>query len=590
MNYKTTIDENKINEIRGAVDIVDVISEYIPLTGKGKNFFGVCPFHDDHSPSMSVNRDRQIYKCFSCGAGGNVFTFVKDYENISFVEAVKKMADKAGIMLDLPAFKSKDNSRYKVYYDIYDIACKFYTNNINTTEGVEAKKYLSDRSLGPDIIKEFGIGLSLKNTTMLTNLLLKKGYSESDLIKIGLANSGDKLHDIYYNRIMFPLYDLTGKVVGFSGRIYNTNDTSKYINTKETDIFKKGELLYNYHRAKNVARQKDQIIVVEGFMDVIRLHTIGIDNVVATMGTAVTKEQLNLIKKMAKEIVLMLDGDTAGLKAAYHTSTELNNIGIKSKIVVLDDNLDPDEFIIKNGKDKLEYKLEHPINMMDFKLEYLKRDKDISSNTDRAEYVNEMLKELNQIDDEVLREITVKRLSDEMDLSVEFLKSKLNKVENKDVQIENVIKVNNNKVQNNKVNMYVKAEQNLLYYMLNNSEVVKLYNKYVTYMPTTKYRLLAKDIAYFYKDNGYVNEADIFTYLRNQQSEIDTLNEIVSLNLKEEYSKEEIMDYIKRIREYIIKDQINNLKEKQKIENDNEKKVQIGLNIIELKKQLEEEV
>jgi len=585
MNDNYMISEEVINEIRSSVDIIDIISGYIPLTGKGKNFFGVCPFHDDHSPSMSVSKDRQIFKCFSCGAGGNVFTFVKDYENITFLEAVKKMADKAGIFLDIKTSTKKENPILQKYYDIYDIALKFYSNNINTEEGIEAKKYLKERQIDTSVIKEFGIGLSLKNNHLLTNLLLKKGFKEEDLLKSGLAlkNTND-LHDIYYNRIMFPLFDLTGKPVGFSGRIYNTTDMSKYINTKETDIFKKGELLYNYHRAKNIARMKDKLIVVEGFMDVIRLHTIGIENVVATMGTAVTKEQISLIKKMAKDIILMFDGDSAGKKAAYQASMMLNQAGATPKIVVLENNLDPDEYILKYGKEKIEAKLEHPINMMDFRLDYLKEDKDITSTQDKANYINQMIHELNEMNDIILREATILKICEETGFEPSFIKEQL-----KEVEMPKKIEKIEIKPTNKKETKYEKAEKRLLFYMLNNAEVVKIYQNQVRFLNIEKYRLLAKEISYFYKDNGYIKEADIISLLRNNKELSETLNEIMSLPLKEEYTKEEINDYVTLINENKINNQIIRFKQEMKNTTDTERKKELLSEITNLKKQLQTE-
>jgi len=585
MNENYVISEEKINEIRSSVDIIDVISSYIPLTGKGKNFFGVCPFHDDHSPSMSVSKDRQIFKCFSCGAGGNVFTFVKDYENISFIEAVKKMADKAGIFLDVKIGAKKENPTLQKFYDIYEIALKFYSNNINTVEGIEAKKYLKERQLDGNIIKEFGIGLSLKNNSLLTNMLLKKGYNETDLIKSGLVVKGNaKSHDIYYNRIMFPLFDLTGRPVGFSGRIYNTTDISKYINTKETEIFKKGEILYNYHRAKNIARIKDKVIITEGFMDVIRLYSIGIENVVATMGTAVTKEQISLIKKMAKEIILMFDGDSAGKKAAYQASMMLNNAGVVPKIVVLEDNLDPDEYILKYGKEKIEKKIEHPINMMDFRLDYLKEDKDIHSAQDKAKYINQMIDELNEINDLVLREATILKICEETSFEPDFIRSRLKEVEN--VKVTEVMP---KKIVSKKETKYEKAEKNLLFYMLNNVDVIKTYQSKVKFLNIEKYRLLAKEINYFYKDNGYISEADIVSLLRNNKELSETLNEIMALPLKEEYSKEEIEDYVLLINETKINNQIERCKLEIKRTNDIERRKELLFEITELKKQLQRE-
>ena len=364
--------EDKINEIRKTVDIVDIISGYLPLTTRGKNFFGVCPFHSDHSPSMSVSKERQIYTCFSCGASGNVFNFVMDYENINFTSAVKLIASKAGIFLDIS--EKHPNDKNKELYDIFELTQKFYSNNINTNYGKEAKEYLNKRSINNEAIKEFGIGLSLNKNDLLTNLLINKNYKTDVAIKTGLIMKRENGHtDTYVNRIMFPLFDLTGKIVGYSGRVYNTNSKSKYFNIKETEIFKKGELLYNYHKAKDNVRKENQLIVVEGFMDVIRLYTVGITNVVATMGTAVTKSQALLMKRLSNNIILCFDGDDAGNDATNSCIDELNKIGIIPKVVRLENNSDPDEYIIKQGKQKFIEKINNPINAMDYKMSYLKK-------------------------------------------------------------------------------------------------------------------------------------------------------------------------------------------------------------------------
>ena len=584
MNENYLLTEEKINEIRSSVDIVEVIGEYIPLTGKGKNFFCVCPFHDDHSPSMSISKDRQIYKCFSCGAGGNVFTFVKNYENISFIEAVKKMALKAGIFLDINTKEKKQTSKYQKYYDMYDMALKLYTNNINTKEGIEAKKYLTKRGISEDIIKHFNIGLSLKNTSLLTGLLQKKGYSEKELLDYGLATKKDNdVHDIYYNRIMFPLFNLEGKPVGFSGRVYDQESNFKYINTKETEIFKKGESLYNYHVAKNIARNIGKIIVVEGFMDAIRLYTIGIENVVATMGTSVTKEQIAIIKKMAKEIILMFDGDTAGKKAAYQVSTELKNNGIDAKIVVLEDNLDPDEYILKYGKEKMLFHLEHPMNEMDFKLEYLKSGKDITSADGLSEYIHGMIDELNKVTDPILRESTILKLSNQTGFDINFIKNEL-----KEIDLKKEIEIVPKK-QNKRRNKYEEAEMRLLFYMLNHEDVIKEYKKRVHFLNISKYRLLAKEVTYFYDDNGYVKEADLVSYFRDNEELSNTLEEIMSLNIKEEYTKEEIDDYIMAINENKIENTMQYLKDAMRKTNDELKKRELSEQILEMKKRLEED-
>lgn len=570
----------EINNIRSSVSIVDVISDYIPLTKKGKNYFGVCPFHDDHAPSMSVSETKQIYKCFSCGATGNVFNFIMDYEHVSFIEAVKMVAAKAGIDVKFEGYKEQPKKNNDIY-EIYELSNKLYQNNINTSSGTKALEYLKNRSIDEDVIKEFGIGLSLKKHDVLTNLLTKKGYTKEQQLKSGLVIENDYgFQDIYYDRIMFPLWDMFGKVVGFSGRRYDDVKEYKYINTKETDIFKKGEILYNYHRAKDEARRKNQVIIMEGFMDVIRAYTIGVKNVVATMGTAVTKENASNIKRMAKEVILCFDGDSAGSKATFACINELSKIGVIPKIVRLPNDLDPDDYIKKYGKEAFISMLDNPINVMDFKLRYLKEGKDLTSSIDMASYVNQIISELNNLDDDVLREITIKKISEEASLDEDFIRSHLEKKEVKEIVTK--------KVETKKYNKYEKAEQNLLYYMLRDPEVIKLYNKKITYMPTMKYRFLAREISYFYKQFDYINIADLLSFLKDDPDMIKTIGEIDFLDLKEEHSKEEINDYINVIYEYNVNREIEKLKEQMKKETNPLVKAELGSKIMNLRIRREE--
>ena len=570
------LSQEKIAEIRDSVDIVDIISNYVSLVPKGKNYFGVCPFHDDNNPSMSVNRDKKIYKCFSCGATGTVFKFVMDYENISFIEAVKKVGESAGINVNLGKIEKQSQANTKLH-EIYDLSLKFYINNINTAAGKEAKDYLHNRGITDEIIKEFQIGLALNNKDKLSHLLLKK-FDEKEVMKSGLINKNAYGYlDLFYDRIMFPLYDLKGNVVAYSGRIYNREDNSKYFNTWETEVFKKGELLYNYHRAKDIARQKNQIIVMEGFMDVIRCHSIGIKNVVATMGTAVTKEQAILIKKMAKEVILCFDGDEAGAKATMACSDLLLSLGVTPKIIRLENNMDPDEYIVKHGTD-FESKIKHTINIMDFKLDYLKHGKNLSNTVDEAKYVNEAIKEIKKIDDEILQELTIKKVAKETELDETLIRSKIGQAPKaKEVKPKTKPKV--------KIDKYEMAERNLIYYMLRNTEVIKMYNAKVAYMPTKEYRLLAREIKMFYKDNGFINEADLIDYVECDEEILKTLSKVEEANLKEKFSLEEIEDYIKVIKDYNIKYEVNRLKNQMKQELDPLKKAEIAQKIVNLKKE-----
>ncbi|MBP3461481.1 MAG: DNA primase [Bacilli bacterium] len=577
MNEVKKLDYDTINNIKNSVDIVDVISSYIPLTSKGKNLFGVCPFHDDTNPSMSVSREKQIYTCFSCGATGTVFTFLQDYEHISFIEAVKMCADKSGIPLNIRGIKEQ-NKNNKLY-DIYEIATKLYQNNINTNHGLEAKKYLKERKIDDDIIKEFKIGLAL-NDNKLSRLLLKKEYDEKLLEKSGLiGKNGINIFDSFYDRIIFPIEDSSGKVVGFSGRIYKKyldNTPSKYKNTKETEIFKKGEILYNYSRAKEEARKRGIVIIMEGFMDLFRAYSVGIKNVVVSMGTAVTKEQALLLKRIAKDIILCFDGDKAGEKATYSCSNELIALGITPKIVRLEENLDPDEYILKYGKDKFLNKINNPISVMDFKMHYLKENKDLNNSIDMSNYINQVIDELNKIDDDILREITIKKISNESNIDPNLIKNKLENKKETKVKIE--------KKEEIKTNMYIKAEQYLLYYMLNNVEVIKMYQNQIGYMPTDKYRKLAFEINYFYKKNGYINISDLMISLNENEELINIIKEINLLNLKDEYSKEQITDYINSIKRYNIKFESKRLKDLMRMELDPVKKAEYAEKILEINK------
>ncbi len=558
----------ELQEIRNSVDIVDVVSSYLNLTAHGKNYFGICPFHDDHSPSMCVSKEKQIYTCFVCGATGNVFQFIKEYENISFAEAVKKVATIGGIEVKIDEMKPL--KKESVLYDIYNLTNKLYQLNLNTTKGIPAKEYLKNRGINDETIKEFGIGLSLIKGNIY-EALVKKGFDNKDILKSGLATENG--YDLYRNRIMFPLWDLNGKVVGFSGRIFNGEDAPKYINSRETEIFKKGELLYNYHRARNECRRKNEVIIMEGFMDVISAYTHGITNVVAAMGTAITSSNAHLISRMAKNIILCFDGDDAGIMAANACTNELLKLDVFPSIVVLDKakGKDPDEYIKNNGVEAFKEKLSHPLSVMEFKEFYNKRGIDMGDSTSKAEYVKKMITEIDNIKDPVLREVTIGKLSDETNLGVEFLKSQLKTEAKEEKQIEVKKEVNLQK--------YEKAEIDLIYYMLKDSKVILQYEAKKIYLPTEKYRFLVRQICAFYQKYGNIDVADFLTFIAEDKEMTKVLGEITSRDLKETYSKEEIEDYIRCIDEYNRNLEINNLKQKMKESIDYAEKIELAKKI-----------
>lgn len=576
------IGQDELQHIREQVDIVDVISSYIPLTQKGRNFFGVCPFHDDNHPSMSVSREKQIYTCFACGATGNVFKFIMDYEHVSFMEAVAIVATKAGVELNFHLKKTHStSSKYQKLYDCYSLASKLYQNNLHTKSGSGALEYLKKRQIDDTCMKEFEIGYSLKDGQVLTNLLLNKKYEKTVLLKSGLViENAYGLSDIYIDRVMFPLWDLEGRVVGFSGRLYNDEKQFKYINSKESEIFKKGELLYNYHRAKEEARKKKQIILMEGFMDVIRAYTIGIKNVVATMGTAVTKEQASHLKRLSNDIVICFDGDAAGAKGTASCIEELLKLGVTPKVVRLENDLDPDEYIRKYGASAFQNKLNNPMSTMDFKLLYYKKNKDLSDSADLTSYVKEVISELSKIPDEVMREVTLKKVHDESGLEISFLREQLEKLEVQEVKNVSVPIVKKEK--DKKETKYEKAEKALLFYMLRDGNAIRVYQEKVTFMPTKVYRNLAREISCFYNEYGKIELADFMTYVSDHEMIEEALSSIVTLPLKEEAKEEELNDYAKVIREYTIKSEIKRL-QKEMAGASLEEKTKLATRIVELR-------
>lgn len=569
------VSQEKLNTIRTSVDIVDVISRYMPLEHKGSNYWGVCPFHQDTNPSLCVSPDKQIFTCFVCHKSGNCYDFIKDFEHVSFIESVKKVADIANIKLDVN-IKTSENLKNSNLYKIYEDTEKIYQNNINNALGKEAREYLYKRDIKDYIIKEFGIGLSLKTRDVLVKSFLNKKYNIKELIDSGLVIKNEYgVVDIYTNRIMFPLWDLNGRIVGYSGRIYDTTEGAKYINSKETEIFKKGELLYNYHRSREICRQKNTVIVMEGFMDIIASYKVGVDNTVAMMGTAVTKYQASLIKRMADNIILLFDGDKAGAKATMRSIDEFLELNVTPKIVRLEDDLDPDEYIKKYGKDRFLEKINNPINIMDFKLSYLKQGKDLTSDVEKASYVNDILKQLENIKDEILIELTLKKLSNESGLDIEFLRNKIKK-EEKEEEPKQVIQPTI------KIDKYKKAEESLLYYMLNNTEAIKIYNEIITYMPTEKYRYLARKIDFFYKEYGNIDVSNFLDTISEEEEMKKVVGDILVQNLKDDIDKKDIISYACVIQEYNYKQAKIELEKQLHTETNVTKKALIGEKIKEL--------
>jgi len=579
------ISEKEIENIRNNTNIVDIVSGYLPLTLKGKNYFGVCPFHDDHSPSMSVSESKQIFKCFSCGAVGNVFTFVKDIENVSFNEAVKIVAEKSGINVSFDISNETKISKHKEEYEIMDLATKYFQNNLNTEKGVNAKKYLNERGLNDEAIKDFDIGLALKENNSLYQLLMKKGYNIKTITDLGLINkSGADVYDSFVNRIIFPIHNLEGQAIGFTGRIYNNEQgVAKYFNSRENAIFKKGDILFNYHRAKDTVRLEKKIIVVEGNMDAIRVYSSGIKNVVALMGTAITNEQIAILKKLRAEVILLLDNDNAGELATYNVGNLLAKANIPLSVVRLSGAKDPDEYVIKNGIKALEDNIKHRIDFLEFKLLYLKKNKNLDNTEDLVKYIKEVLNSIKDINDELTKQVTLRKISEEYKISLETLEDELLSITKVNVvkkeEKEEVIKPK-------RINKYDQAANNILYYMMNDGSYIKSFIKQLGYFETKLYRGISNVIIYYYEKNKSISLAEFISYISNNNELYDEIMEIINNNADMELNDSFFMENINALKKVSVEEEIKKIKKQIKEELDINKKVELANRLAELKKEV----
>ena len=577
------LENSVIEDIRSRANIVDIIGSYIPITKKGNDYVAVCPFHDDHSPSMHISESKQIYKCFSCNAAGNVFTFVANYEDISFPNAVLSVASKIGYeLLDSNKTFTSERTLTKEK-EIMDITLKFFQNNLNTAFGTAAKKYLLDRGLTEEILKEFQVGLALDEKDTLYKLLIKKGYDEKTLLNLGLINKNEEdIYDFFTKRITFPLWDKDGNVVGFSARIYRNEDTSKYVNSKESYLYKKKDTLYNYHNAKKYAKINSGIIVVEGFMDAIRLSVNEIKNVVALQGTALTKEQIGLLKKLRVPIYLCLDNDDAGTRANILNGDLLEKENLDLKIITLTEAKDPDEYILKKGIDSFKEQYRNAIDLLTFKLQKLKEGKNLSNSSELSLYINGVLETLSSVSDEIKVNVTLNEISNNYNIDLNILKKKMSEYQHlKDIKQE--VFTPPKVVAPEKKSSGDIAAEHILYYMLNDKKYIEAYQKNIGYFSKPIYRNLANYIVYYYNEKKDVNIADFISFVFDKKEEYDKIIAITNEfkeNLNDELFKDYVNVYLKNQKE----EQIKELKNKLKNEIDMNKKINIAKQIAEIKK------
>ncbi len=420
--------EELIEEVRINNDILDVVSQYVKLEKKGRDYFGLCPFHKEKTPSFSVAAAKQIYYCFGCGKGGNVIHFIMSIENLDFINAVKFLADRARIQLpdgDGEEEKNKARIRQEII-KINTEAARFFYGSLNGKEGEKARQYLKNRSIGGHIIRKFGIGYSPEEWSMLYNHLSAAGFDEELIAESGLVLKNKKggFYDRFRSRIMFPIFDIRGNIIGFGGRVTDSS-MPKYMNSPETKVYNKSKNLYALNMAKNSGEK--QLIVVEGYMDVISLHQNGIINTVASLGTALTESQGRILKKYAEEIVIAYDADMAGQAATLRGLDLLNDIGCNVKVLQVPEGKDPDEYIRRNGAESFRGLLKGSVSLIEYKLKLLKKQTPTDEIEGKIVFLNKAAELMAKVDNLVEREMYVKKFSSEYDISPEALNSEIYK-------------------------------------------------------------------------------------------------------------------------------------------------------------------
>ena len=570
-----------IDEVRQTNDIVDIISQYVRLKRSGRNFFGLCPFHNEKSPSFSVSPDKQIFHCFGCGVGGNVFTFLTKIEGINFIEAVQTLAERSNIQL--PTLENRGDSlkeelKAKVY-KVNEFAANYYHENLYKPESKIAQEYIKKRKLTNETLKSFQIGFSGKFNE-LYNALKKQGFEEREILESGLVNKNDngKYIDRYRNRLMFPICDVRGRVIAFGGRVLD-DSKPKYINSPENIVYSKGRHLFGL----NVAKKSDvkKILIVEGYMDVISLHQRGVKNVVASLGTAMTQQQGWLLRKSSEQIILSFDSDEAGLSAKMRALDILQNMGCDIRILQMEGAKDPDEYIIKYGSARFQSLIEKALSVVEFKVKILKRNLDLNNTNDKIKFLNEIAKLISKIDNTIEKEVYIERIAKSYNISKEAIYAEVNKLSYATAKGQKILEkskpvISHKKVKKNKVSEAIVKKENtilslLLMGDLNVFQIIKQNIKVEDFKDSLNQQIAKKLYEEFEKGNSNINgildnleeeEQNRITMIMADDYEIKDVEKAID-DIIQSYEKEKLNERKFGILEELEKEDINETQKKE---------------------------
>lgn len=550
------ISEEDIKAIRQQADIVDVMSRYITLEKQGKNYKAICPFHDDHDPSLSISTDKQIFKCFVCGTGGNVFTFVQKIENISFLEAVCKVAE----LIHYPLHMDKSQFQPKVdqnqpLYDCIQSYIRFLTFELESENGESVKRYLSQRKINEDIIKRFEIGYAPESSRSV-KYLKAKGFNEQILTDTGLIRTHDlNTYAVFDNRLMIPIHDENGNPVGFTARRLNEDkDVAKYINTSETKIYHKGNLIFNYHRAKEFAKKNKRCILVEGAMDVIAFEKADIHESIACLGTACTKEQIALLKRLNVPLVVCYDGDKAGKAATYKFGKLAVDYGLNFSIVKNTTGKDPDEIFNELGKDELYLSVHKTVSFVEFLLDYLPNQYDLENYEDKKKFTSEMQSFVERTCTDFEKADYYSRIKDltGFDLSHQNQNIPVSKKEsrNKPAVVRNIEPLKNGRTL---------AEHGVLWMILNSKLAADQFKDQIGFFQNPVCEELSLYCYDMYRNMDHIDFDVLMSYIEKE----DVRNLLVSLMENpfhvDGYNEDFFNDSLMKIKECTLQAQIDNL-------------------------------
>lgn len=598
------IAEEKINQIRQAVDIVEVISDYVQLKKQGRNYFGLCPFHGESTPSFSVSIDKQIFHCFGCGAGGNVFSFLMELEGISFQEAASKLAAKANIDLEINLSgghgEKKISQEHQAFLGAHELLQKFYHHLlVNTKEGQHALEYLLSRGFTRESIDKFQIGYSLNSWDYVVKFLSKRDFSPEWMEKAGLIIKRERdgtYFDRFRDRIMFPIFDRSGNTIAFSGRTLGA-DEPKYLNSPETPIFNKSKILYNYHNAKPNLKKSQFAVLFEGFADVISADRSGVENGIATMGTSLTDEHIALLRQSVQSVTICYDSDKAGIEAAYRAGNHLNNAGFQVKVAMMPDGMDPDEYIKKNGSEKFRNEvIGASLTWMAFKFLYFRRGKNLQLEGDRLAYIEVIIKEISTLDKAVERDHYLRQLAAEFSLSLDALKQ-----QQKEIFFSDKRKSAGNKQpatkpiiipkQDSKLKpAHYTAERRLIAHMLKDRDVAYKVQDLLqgNTFNIDEHQAIITYLLGFYEDHIQPDSSAFLSYIQD-----DNLRRIVAniemMSINDELTNQELTDYIKQVLNYqkLLKIKEKEVEQKEaERQSDLSRAAAIAMEIIQLRKSL----